>query len=69
MRDQWKKERDYKLAAAKQAALTDEKTMIKSRIRAEDLPSWVFFPDKVTHLTSLYLNLFLAFAGFWLFDV
>ena len=46
LRDQWKKERDYKLAAAKQAALTDEKTMIKSRIRAEDLPSWVFFPDK-----------------------
>jgi len=46
LRDQWKKERDYKLAAARQAALTNEKTMIQSRIRAEDLPSWVFFPDK-----------------------
>ena len=51
------KERDYKLAAARQAALTNEKTMIQSRIRAEDLPSWVFFPDKVQHcgLYSLLL--------------
>ena len=33
--------------AAREAALTDERTMIESRIRVEDLPSWVFFPDKV----------------------
>merc|ERR1719376_130753 len=46
LRDQWKKERDYKLSAARQAALTNEKTMIETRIRPEDLPSWVYFPDK-----------------------
>lgn len=43
---QWKKERDFKLSAAREAALANEKTMIESRIRVEDLPSWVFFPDK-----------------------
>ena len=55
LRDQWKKERDYKLAAARQAALTNEKTMIQSRIRAEDLPSWVFFPDKVRSISTLLI--------------
>jgi hypothetical protein len=54
MRSQWKKERDAKLSAARHAALTNEKSMIESRIRVEDLPSWVFFPDKVrdTHNDS-----------------
>jgi hypothetical protein len=47
LRTQWKKERDAKLGAARHAALTNEKEMIESRIRVEDLPSWVFFPDKV----------------------
>ena len=47
LRSQWKSERNNKLMAAREAALTDERTMIESRIRVEDLPSWVFFPDKV----------------------
>jgi len=46
MRSQWKRERDAKLSAARHAALTNEKVMIESRIRVEDLPTWVFFPDK-----------------------
>ena len=46
-RAQWKSERNHKLMAAREAALTDERQMIESRIRVEDLPSWVFFPDKV----------------------
>lgn len=46
LRSQWKKERDAKLSSARQAALTNEKEMIETRIRVEDLPSWVFFPDK-----------------------
>ena len=48
LRAQWKSDRDHKLSAAREAALTDEKKMIESRIRVEDLPSWVFFPDKVS---------------------
>ena len=44
----WKNSRIQKLAGAREAALTDERQMIKIKgIRAEDLPSWVFFPDKV----------------------
>ena len=46
LRSQWKKERDAKLSAAREAALSNEKAVIESRIRVEDLPSWVFFPDK-----------------------
>lgn len=45
-RQQSKKERDFRLSAARQTALTNEKAMIESRIKIEDLPSWVFFPDK-----------------------
>jgi len=48
LRDKWKKDRDFRLSAARQAAMTNEKEMIESRIKVEDLPSWVFFPDKVT---------------------
>ena len=51
LRSQWKSERNQKLSAAREAALADEKTMIESRIRVEDLPSWVFFPDKVIFFT------------------
>ena len=47
LRAQWKKDRQNKLSAAREAALANEKTMIESRIRVEDFPSWVFFPDKV----------------------
>ena len=52
-RQQWKKERDFRLSAARQAALTNEKAMIESRIKIEDLPSWVFFPDKVSSYQSI----------------
>ena len=52
LRSQWKSERNNKLMAAREAALTDERKMIESRIRVEDLPSWVFFPDKVFYLSS-----------------
>ena len=34
------------MSAAREAALTNEKEMIESRICVEDMPSWVFFPDK-----------------------
>ena len=46
MRDQWKKEKRNKLAAAREAALSNEQAMIEARMNVEDLPSWVFFPDK-----------------------
>ena len=55
-RQQWKKERDFRLSAARQAALTNEKAMIESRIKIEDLPSWVFFPDKVNSYQFLVSN-------------
>ncbi|CAB4056391.1 unnamed protein product [Lepeophtheirus salmonis] len=35
-----------KLSHARIAALTNEKSMIESRMKLEDLPSWVFFPDR-----------------------
>ena len=44
---QLKKEKDFGLSVAKQAALKSEKAMLESRIKIDDLPSWVFFPDKV----------------------
>eukprot|EP00092_Neocalanus_flemingeri_P064404 GFUD01078159.1.p1 GENE.GFUD01078159.1~~GFUD01078159.1.p1 ORF type:complete len:1135 (-),score=294.37 GFUD01078159.1:524-3928(-) len=46
LRDQWKKDKRNKLTAAREAALTNEQAMIEARMSAEDLPSWVFFPDK-----------------------
>uniref|UniRef100_A0A0K2UPA4 Extended synaptotagminlike protein 2a [Tribolium castaneum] n=1 Tax=Lepeophtheirus salmonis TaxID=72036 RepID=A0A0K2UPA4_LEPSM len=46
LRDQWKKEKRDKLSHARIAALTNEKSMIESRMKLEDLPSWVFFPDR-----------------------
>ena len=55
-RQQWKKERDFRLSAARQAALTNEKAMIESRIKIEDLPSWVFFPDKVNGYQLIVSN-------------
>ena len=55
-RQQWKRERDFRLSAARQAALTNEKAMIESRIKIEDLPSWVFFPDKVSSYLSIVSN-------------
>jgi len=46
LRDQWKKDKRNKLTAAREAALTNEQAMIEARMSAEELPSWVFFPDK-----------------------
>jgi len=45
-RDQYKKEKRQRLAAAREAALTNEQAMIESRMQVDDLPSWVYFPDK-----------------------
>ena len=47
----WKQEKNYGLSLTRQAALTNEKNMIESCIKIDDLPSWVFFPDKVRHIT------------------
>ena len=48
LRIHWKKKRCQKLVAARETVQTDERTMIKkSSVRPQDLPSWVFFPDKV----------------------
>jgi len=45
-REQWKKDKRARLAAAREAALTNEQAMIESRMKVDDLPSWVYFPDK-----------------------
>ena len=48
LRIHWKNKRCQKLVAARETVQTDERSMIqKSSIRPQDLPSWVFFPDKV----------------------
>ena len=57
LRDQWKKERDYRLSAARHASIANEKERIESRIRVVDLPSWVFFPDKVSRVFKNPLGL------------
>ena len=46
MRDQWKKDKRNKLTAAREAALSNEQAMIEARMNVDDLPSWVFFPDR-----------------------
>jgi hypothetical protein len=38
-REQWKKERDYRMSAARASSLYDEKDVILARV--SDLPSWV----------------------------
>ncbi|CAG9782940.1 unnamed protein product [Diatraea saccharalis] len=43
MRDQWRKENEYKRNLAKAAAVSSEKDVVLARL--SDLPSWVFFPD------------------------
>ena len=44
--DQWKMDKRKKLAAARDTVLGNEQAMIQGRMGLEDLPSWVFFPDK-----------------------
>ena len=46
VRDQWKKEKKNRLAAAREAALSNEQAMVEARLNTDELPSWVFFPDK-----------------------
>jgi hypothetical protein len=38
-REQWKKERDFRMSAARASSLYDEKDVILARV--SDLPSWV----------------------------
>ena len=42
-----KRAKDVILSSAKCAACSTEKIMIESRFKADELPSWVVFPDKV----------------------
>ncbi|XP_013193142.1 extended synaptotagmin-2 isoform X3 [Amyelois transitella] len=43
LRDQWRKESEYRRNIAKAAALSSEKDVVLARL--DDLPAWVFFPD------------------------
>ncbi|KAM3966830.1 LOW QUALITY PROTEIN: extended synaptotagmin-like protein 2 [Aphomia sociella] len=43
VRDQWRKESEYRRNLAKAAALSSEKDVVLARL--DDLPAWVFFPD------------------------
>ncbi|XP_045454847.1 extended synaptotagmin-2-A [Melitaea cinxia] len=43
MRDQWRRENEYRRNLAKTAAMSSEKDIVLARL--DDLPSWVFFPD------------------------
>ncbi|XP_041974230.1 NAD(P) transhydrogenase, mitochondrial [Aricia agestis] len=43
LRDQWRKESEYRRSLAKSAALSSEKDVVLARL--DDLPAWVFFPD------------------------
>ena len=44
-----KKAKHNVLSSAKLSAATTEKSMIESRFQADELPSWVVFPDKVNN--------------------
>ncbi|XP_045505602.1 extended synaptotagmin-2-A isoform X1 [Colias croceus] len=43
LRDQWRRENEYRRNIAKVAAISSEKDVILARL--DDLPAWVFFPD------------------------
>lgn len=43
VRDQWRRESEYRRNLAKAAALSSEKDVVLARL--DDLPAWVFFPD------------------------
>ncbi|KAJ2943761.1 hypothetical protein O0L34_g8081 [Tuta absoluta] len=43
VRDQWRKENEYRRNLAKAAATSSEKEVVLARL--DDLPAWVFFPD------------------------
>ena len=44
-----KKAKENVLSSAKLSSATTEKSMIESRFQADELPSWVVFPDKVNN--------------------
>ena len=46
VRDEWKKDKRNRLAAAREAALSNEQAMVEARLDMDELPSWVFFPDR-----------------------
>ena len=58
---EWKRERHKRHAVAKEMVAGNEKTVIESKIKSEDLPSWVLFPDKVM---SISLNTKVYIQGF-----
>ncbi|XP_063547334.1 extended synaptotagmin-2-A isoform X2 [Cydia strobilella] len=43
LRDQWRRDSEYRRSLAKAAAVSSEKDIVLARI--DDLPAWVFFPD------------------------
>ncbi|XP_063393693.1 extended synaptotagmin-2-A isoform X2 [Cydia fagiglandana] len=43
LRDQWRRDNEYRRSLAKAAAVSSEKDIVLARI--DDLPAWVFFPD------------------------
>nr|XP_032522132.1 extended synaptotagmin-2-B isoform X5 [Danaus plexippus plexippus]XP_032522221.1 extended synaptotagmin-2-B isoform X5 [Danaus plexippus plexippus] len=43
MRDQWRRDSEYRRNLAKTAALSSEKDIVLAKL--DDLPAWVFFPD------------------------
>ncbi|XP_053600773.1 extended synaptotagmin-2-A isoform X2 [Plodia interpunctella] len=43
LRDQWRRDSEYRRNLAKAAALSSEKDVVLARL--DDLPAWVFFPD------------------------
>ncbi|XP_038208670.1 extended synaptotagmin-2-A isoform X1 [Zerene cesonia] len=43
LRDQWRRENEYRRNIAKVAAISSEKDVVLARL--DDLPAWVFFPD------------------------
>nr|XP_021182646.2 extended synaptotagmin-1 isoform X4 [Helicoverpa armigera]XP_021182726.2 extended synaptotagmin-1 isoform X4 [Helicoverpa armigera] len=43
LRDQWRKENEYRRNLAKAAASSSEKDVVLAKL--DDLPAWVFFPD------------------------
>ena len=57
LHEQCVKRKERRFSSARQAARTNEKSMIESCIRVADLPSWVIFPDKVIYIPeAIYEN-------------
>lgn len=48
LRDQWRKENEYRRNLAKAAAVSSEKDIVLARL--DDLPAWVCTPQILTHI-------------------